>query len=273
MPQMVVMSDVTIQAGGNAHKILVKNADGPAGLMPFLLHAISPDELSVVPGEGVQGRCRLTGKMLLSIGVDKAYMSLISRKGRVGLGSSGGSGSLGLKLPDQSASSSYTIVCAINIGLGTHDTYTVTRQLINGYSDSGILSNQMLSATGAGNPSPTFKNKLLTVGAGINSPFAITEMPDAEQWALVAVDYNDLNGVVSISRDGINWETAQRAVGGNSIGGTGYVTIGLPTANTGLTDNLVGDVFVFSDSLRAHAADDLIAGLMAAMAIDYGIVG
>lgn len=147
----------------------------------------------------------------------------------------------------------------------------MTRQLVAGYSVDGVLANQMLSATGAANPSETYKNKLLTVGIGANSPYALTSLPAANAWGVVAVDFNNDTGLVSISRDGVAWSVTQREKKGNTIGDTGYVTIGLPSASTGLTDNLIGDFFLFGDSLRSEASDDMIAALIKALKADYGI--
>lgn len=271
MPQIIILDDVEAQAGPNAERITMTVAERVAMRMPFLRHEVSPGELTYVAGEGLQGRCRVTGKMLLSVGAGKANMALIERGGRMGIGGSVLSSTMGLKLPDGSATSSYTIVAAINIGTETSNTYSTTRQLLNGYSHDGVLANQMLSAASAANPSEAYKRKLLSVGIGTLSPFAIANMPAPLSWGIVAIDFNNATGVVSLSMDGINWSAVQRTVGGNTIGGTGYLTIGMPSATTGLTDNLIGDTFVFGESLRSKATDSVIASLIAAMRIDYGI--
>ena len=272
MGQIIILSGVKAQAGGNAPRIIMSAADRVAMRMPFLKHAVSPRELTAVTGEGLTGRCRVTLEALSSIGGGAANMALLNRAGHLGIGGSVLSSAMGLKLPDCSATASYTIVVAFNIGTSTGSIYTTTRQLLNGFSAEGVLANQMLTASGAANPTEAYKSKMLSVGIGTFSPFSIVNMPPSLSWGVVAIDFNNDTGVVSLSLDGISWSSVQRVVGGNTIGGTGYVTIGMPTTTAGLTDNLVGDTFIFGESLRAKSSDSAIASLIAAMKADYDIV-
>src|SRR5690606_11246750 len=99
--------------------------------MPFLKHAVSPRELTAVSGEGLSGRCRVTLEALTSIGSGAANMALVNRAGHLGIGTSVLSTQAGLKLPDKSATSSYTIVAAFNIGPSTGSSFTTARQLLN----------------------------------------------------------------------------------------------------------------------------------------------
>lgn len=273
MSQIVIVEGIKAQAGPNTPRIVMSAADRVAMRMPHLKHAISPRELSMVAGQGLKGRCRMTGEDLVSIGSGAANMTLVSRAGHLGIGTSVLSTQAGLKLPEKSATSSYTIVAAINIGDSTGNIYSTSRQLLNGFTAEGVLVNQMLTASGAGNPAEAYKSKLLSVGVGILSPFAIAGMPAPSTWGVVAIDFNNVTGVVSISRDGINWNAASRTPGGNTIGGVGYLAIGMPFATTGLTDNLVGDVFVFGRSVRDEVGDEIVASLVAALKQDYGIAG
>lgn len=179
---------------------------------------------------------------------------------------------MGLKLLDGSATAFYTIVVAFNIGTSTGCIYTSCRQLLNGFSIDGVLANQMLTTSGTFNSIDIYKRKMLFVGIGTFSPFSIVNMPLSLSWGIVAIDFNDDTGVVSLSLDGITWSSVQRVVGGNTIGGTGYVTIGMPTTTAGLNDNLVGETFIFGESLRSKSSDSAIASLIAAMKADYDIV-
>ena len=222
-------------------------------------------------GQGLTGRCRVSLEALASIGSGAANMAVVSRAGHLGIGTSVLSTQAGLKLPDKSATSSYTIVAAFNIGASTGSSYTTTRQLLNGFGADNVIANQMLTASGAANPTEMYKSKLLSVGIGTLSPFSIVNMPPSNTWGVVAIDFNNVTGVVSLSLDGVTWSDVQRIAGGNTIGGTGYVALGMPFATNGLTDNLVGDVFVFGESLRAQAGDAVITSLIAAMKADYGI--
>lgn len=271
MGQIIILSGVKAQAGGNAPRIVMSAADKVAMRMPFLKHAVSPRELTKVSGQGLTGRCRVTLEALTSIGSGADNMALVSRSGHLGIGTSVLSTQAGLKLPDRSATSSYTLVAAFNIGASTGSSFTTTRQLLNGFGADNVIANQMLTASGAANPTEMYKSKMLSVGIGTLSPFAMVNMPPSNDWAVVAIDFNNVTGVVSISLDGVTWSTASRTPGGNAIGGTGYVAVGMPFATTGLTDNLVGDLFVFGESLRAQAGDPVIASLIAAMKTDYGI--
>ena len=271
MGQIIVLSGVTAQAGANAPRITMSAADRVAMRMPYLKHAVSANELTPVTGEGLQGRCRVTGTKLITTGAGKANMALLNRAGHLGIGGSVLSSAMGLKLPEGSATASYTIVVAFNIGTSTGSIYTTSRQLLNGFGADDVLANQMLTASGSANSAEIYKSKMLSVGIGTLSPFAIVNMPPSLSWGVVAVDFNNDTGVVSLSLDGITWSSVQRVVGGNTIGGTGYVTIGMPTTTAGLTDNLVGDTFIFGESLRAKSSDSAIASLIAAMKADYGI--
>jgi len=267
--QIIKLSGVTAASTVGVPRILMGAADKAALRVSSLAHVVSPKSMSAT-SSGVTGRCRATGKKLVPKGV-AADLQLRTVGGFTGIGLSRLSAA-GLALPAGSATPSYTIVMAIQMGQSDIDGATPAN-LVYTSTDAGADVATILRYYGKAYAGSGGSDLLLASGSTpytANTPAVIKPRPDGA-WIIVAIDYNDVTRVLSMALNGAAY-TAVTKPANHAPGAGGYFTIGYPNSSASLRGSMLGDLYLFSDSLlKTPSGQDQLAAVVAGLKSDYGI--
>lgn len=269
--QIIKLPGVTAAAVAGAPRILMGAADTAALRIASLAHAVSAKALTS-SADGVAGRCRVTGKLLTAKGAAAANLQLRTGAGFTGIGYSGTSGNAGLALPAGSAFASYTLVLALCV---IETVATASSNPISAFNVSDALTVSALRHYGSASTNTALQDGLYAGGGGIvpGTPSASTPTvkKPAGSWVVVAIDFNDNTLAASISANGGAFNTTATTTH-NTSGAGGYLEIGNHSSSSGMSNTLLGDLYVFSDSLLKTALGQTqLAAVIAGLKSDYGI--
>lgn len=266
--QMIVLPGVS--AGGGKARVDMHAGDIAAAKIASLLHVMSPRTLKNLPGGGVEGKCRSTGKQLLPVGLGVAQLQVIDLAGKKGL-TMAAAQTGGVAFPAGSATASYTRVFALALG-GDALASNLTSNILGSYSGAGaqLAIEARLKSTGSSAPVG-----LAAGGNDLTVPQAlipVADLPAADTWAIYVVDYDNTSKQVRIFKNSITPVDTQTKVGAGGVDAASYTVYGYLTNSSGIRDNAIGDLYLFNKSLYSDALGqkqltDLIAGMKSV----YGI--
>ncbi|WP_182374924.1 hypothetical protein [Pseudomonas putida] len=264
--QMIVLPGVTAAAGAGAPRVNMNAPDTIAAKISTLKHALGARSISAAPGGGVVGRCRVTGASLISKGSQAANLFVSEIAGHLSLGING-SGSAGLALPAGSLTSSFTLVAAINLNAAdAAGTYPIN--FLSGFDPAGAYISGLLRANGAA--SSAFPSKIGS-NTGTAGTWAFANSP-AIGWAIVVVDYNNANRIMSVSVNQAAAFTTETMPSSYAPAVGSYIEVGYHIDAASIRNSKLGDLYTFSSSLLATSLGlQQLQSLVAAMKVEYGV--
>lgn len=269
--QIIKLPGVIAASTIGVPRIIQTSADIVAARLPQLAHVFSASAMTPL-ASGVSGRCRKTGKPFVPMGTVSS-LQLRTVAGKVGLGSMAGSSGVmtnGLAFPAGSSTASFSVVCALQINPTDINGVTANVNFLTSFSSDNVLKSRGL--TYYGNAHATFGDKMVFFGSDGVSTDAPNTLRPAGDWIIVAVDFNNVTKVASMSVNGAAFVSTTKATN-HAPGAGGYFEIGYHVSSSGLRNSLVGDAYVLNDSMRQSAPlQAQLDSLIAALKSDYGIV-
>ena len=122
-----------------------------------------------------------------------------------------------------------------------------------------------------GSAATTTPDKLATFGSDtLLSGAAVVQRP-AGDWIVAVVDFNDNTMQASIATNGGPFVTTLKSTH-HSPGADGYFEIGYHLSASGLRGSMVGELYLFNDSLlKTPLGQAQLAAVIAGLKSDYGI--
>lgn len=267
MSQRIVLN-ISTDASPSAKRIDMTAADGVAVKIASLKHVASPRTFVMKPGGGIEAKCRLTSKPMVTKGSPTALqVEIVAGKPALAVNTAS-AGLVGLAFPAGSLTESYTIIYMVNVGAEAQSLPDASN-LLSGFDAANVWLSNPLRYNGArATPADVFSSR----GGDRASPKTPTVPRVAGDWNLIVVDWNNTTRNVSI---GVNSSTAISSAirsDGRIPASTDYLEIGYHLTASGLHGSKVGDVFTFSSSLLSTPLGvQQAAALVAALKTEYGI--
>lgn len=262
----IVLSGVDSKAPASAERVAMNAPDSVVAKIAARKHSVSARSLKAVAGGGVSGRCRVTGRALTMKGANQVNLQMFDLAGKKALGL-GAVGYAGLALPADSLTRSYTYVMAVYLDAADYAA-ALTMNFLSGFDAADAYQNMLLRYYGSTNGSNP--NILRTATAGSGAAANLSTMSPG--WHVVTVDYNNATKVLSLSIDQATvFATATMAAPLVPAAGA-YVEIGYHLGAEGLKNSKMGDLYTFSDSMRAtELGQSQLTDLVTALKVYYGI--
>ncbi|CAN7256266.1 hypothetical protein [Brucella pseudogrignonensis] len=270
--QNVELTGVTAAAG---RAVIDMNAADRVAARLGVKHVFSPRTFKKIAAGGVSGRCRATGAEFLGVGTGFSALTLKNLAGITAVSPQSGHEQIaGFRLPAGSATPSYTVVMAIALGIqAASTTEGFNSELVGSYNASNTWLSYMARYRSEGN---TGSNEgFICAGPNQATPVAYIGtalMPPANNWLVVAFEWDDDNGVIkTFHNSGLPVQTEDKAVK-HAVGDNGYLMIGHPTGAGGIRDNYLSDIYFFDRPLSRNIHDNAaLSDLIAAMKSVHGI--
>ncbi|WP_409313692.1 hypothetical protein [Pseudomonas putida] len=252
--QLIRLPGVTAAAATGAPRIIMTGPDAVAAQIASLKHVVSARSITPLSGGGVSGRCRLTGKPLIPMGVNIDRWQVLTLGGREALYSgpaaSGGQGAAAsIALPAGSLTQSYTAVGAFAWDSADRAGNYLTNFVVG--FDAGTPTRRLFRAYGQQYATVEAQNNLAT-GSGeftsVYEPIPLTE------WGIFVADYNHETRVISLSiNDADSFTQRTETVATPTPSADAYLEIGYHNSVNALRNSKFGDLYTFSESLLSSA--------------------
>ncbi|NQD72910.1 hypothetical protein [Pseudomonas sp. CM27] len=271
--QLIRLPGVTAAAAAGAPRIIMTAPDAVAAKVASLKHVVSARSMTALSGGGVTGRCRLTGKLLVPMGVDVARWQILTLGGKAALYSgpaaSGGQGAAAsIALPPGSLTQSYTAVGAFAWDAADRAGNYLTNFVVG--FDAGAPTRRLFRAYGQQYATVEARNSLATGSGEFTSVY---EAIPLTEWGIFVADYNNDTRVISLSiNDADSFTQRTETVATPTPSADAYLELGYHNSVNALRNSKIGDLYTFSESLLStELGAAQLRELVAEMKTYYGI--
>lgn len=253
--QLIRLPGVTAAAAAGAPRIIMTGPDAVAAQIASLKHVVSARSMTPLSGGGVSGRCRLTGKPLIPMGVNIDRWQVLTLGGREALYSgpaaSGGQGAAAsIALPAGSLTQSYTAVGAFAWDAADRAGNYLTNFVVG--FDAGAPTRRLFRAYGLQYATPVEARGTMATGSGEFT--SVYESIPTTEWGIFVADYNHETRVISLSiNDADSFTQRTETVATPTPSADAYLEIGYHNSVNALRNSKVGDLYTFSESLLSSA--------------------